>query len=134
MVEYITSFNGRTFVERPNYITSERYPAGIVKNKVFCITVDKATEIPIYRRETPQRRKGQKRKKVIRIIRWKAKIDCEHQNAKQWVQLRSYNIRSLEEWQNSASFVNSLMRGDFKDTGFVRIPIEDYDKLMQNER
>jgi hypothetical protein len=134
MVDYITSFNGRTFVERPNYITSERYPAGIAKNKVFCITVDKATEIPIDRGDTPRRKKAQKRKKVIRIIRWRAINDREHQNAKLWVQLRSYNIRSLEEWQNSASFVNSLMRGDFRDTGFVRVPMEDYDKLMQNER
>jgi len=133
MVNYITSFNGRTFVERDNYITSERYPAGIAKNKVFCITVDKATEIPIDRGGSPRDRRSQKRKKVIRIVRWKARLDREHQNAKLWVQLRSYNIRSLEEWQNSASFVNSLMRGDFRDTGFVRVPIEEYDKLMQNE-
>jgi len=133
MVDFITSFQGRTFIERDNYITSERYPAGISKNKIFCITVDRATEIPIDRGDRPRRKKSQKRKKVVRIIRWRAKVDREHNSAKQWVQLRSYNIRSLEEWQNSASFVNSMMRRDYRDTGFVRVPMEEYDKLMQSE-
>ena len=134
MVEFITTFNGRTFIEQNNYITLERYPAGITNNHGYCITVEKSLELPYQRGNQSGDRRPQKKKKVVRIVRWKARINKEQQDAKEWRKISAYNVRSSNEWENSASFVNSLMGVDLTDTTFIKIPIEDHDKLLKNER
>jgi vacuolar-type H+-ATPase subunit I/STV1 len=134
MENFQTEFKGRTFVENPQYQRLERFPVSYSKNKIFCITVEKCLEIPRDRPSPKKQQKLFKPKTVTRIVRWRARNDKENPNIKYWRILRSYNIRSIEEWENAESYVNRLIGGDQSDPSHITIPIQEYTSLIEEKK
>ena len=125
-------FIGRTFVENAQYQMIDRYPVIYSKNKVFCITVEKCLEIPVERPD--QKGKKQKSRIITRVVRWKARNDEKNPKIKYWRILRSYNIRSAEEWENVEKYVNKLISGEQSDPSQVTIPIHEYFSLIEDQK
>lgn len=92
----LSMYLGRRFIESERYDCQERTPAGYPKNKVWLYTVDKAIEV-------------ESGKSIIQIVRWRAKNDSENAKLKLWGRFRTYNIRSLEQWDVSKAIVDRII-------------------------
>ncbi len=116
---------GRVFEEYKKYKVFERKIAGIAKNNVWVYTVERLVEL--------DDRGNSTKKTVIRIAKWRARID-KNNNTKYWQFHRGYNIRSPKEWELVSQIVDYYFEDNessFREESFVKLPIEEYEFLRK---
>lgn len=117
-------FLSRTFSETEYFQPQERIIAGKTSNNVWLYTVERGTEL--------ERATGhQSQRPIVKIIRWRAR-NRSH-NKKIWQYYRSYNIRSINEWENILNCVDILIEGNVQEGTFIpiTIPLREYNRLSE---
>ncbi|MEW5747560.1 MAG: Shedu anti-phage system protein SduA domain-containing protein [Candidatus Thermoplasmatota archaeon] len=88
-------FLGRVFRDSGTYDCQSRIVTGHTSNKSWAYTVDTAIEVETGRR-------------VVQVVRWRARIDRTGPKTKIWQRWRTYNIRSIEQWISARNVVDDL--------------------------
>jgi hypothetical protein len=105
----------------------DRHIAGLSTNRVWLYTVDKCNEIDRDSRKLTGN-------VIVRIVRWRAINDKKNKKLKYWRMHRSYNIRSSDEWISTSELVNVMIDEKMKDSNFIVIPKEEYEKLTDDKK
>ncbi len=116
-------FNGRVFTEGELFQPIERRIAGCSSNNLWLYTVESGFE---YSKHTQEKSDSP----IVKIIRWQARNNG-NDGQKRWAFRKSYNIRSLAEWQATSRHVDSLIR-DGARTSFI--PIVQQGESLVTER
>jgi len=89
-------FNHRQFLESENYECQQRHVTGLSGNGVWLYTVDIAFDVRSDR-------------EIAQLVRWVARVDEGARGKKCWRRWRTYNIRSMNQWNSASEEINSCI-------------------------
>lgn len=110
-------YSGRTFEVSDNYILEDRLITGQSSNNVWLYSTDVIRDI-------------ESDKLIVQIVRWRAKGSKKTKKPLTWHKYRSYNIRSVKQWENARQGVDRclpyLSENDGEAQAIVDPHIDDF--------
>ena len=105
-------YGPRVFQEDDWYVLRSRTVTGETSNRVWLYTVDAITD-------------AESNKTFLALVRWRARIDGTGSAKKIWDRYRSYNVRSVEQWEGASRAVDAYFHNtpSLTDPGFVRVDL-----------
>jgi hypothetical protein len=72
-------------------------------------------------------------KNIIRIVRWAARKDNKEKEKNVWRYIKSYNIRSNEEWEKVSDIIDRLSQNGTQSPNSISMPVKELAKLFKAE-